>query len=228
MCSRRRRWWTAIPLRGDQTGGHEHGDSRSQPGLIEHADLIRERSDPDLEYFFKHALTQDVAVRGAAQERANGTPCPGGDGNRGTVRRPPREVTEILAYHYTQAGVTGKAVHYLRVAGTKAMDRYQLVKSQAHFERAYHLLADADPDPTRDRALVDLILDWAHLFYYRARLVDLGDLLDAHQDSVQRLEDETKRMWWLIWRGHADGCKLDQAGNMVHLDQAIEIAASDR
>ena len=77
---------------------------------------------------------------------------------------------------------------------------------------------------TRDRALVDLILDWAHLFYYRARLVDLGDLLDAHQDSVQRLDDETKRMWWLIWRGHADGCKLDQAGNVVHLDQAIEIA----
>jgi class 3 adenylate cyclase len=191
---------------------------------LEHADLIRERPDPDLEYFFKHALTQDVAYEGLLKKDRIELHARAAAAIEEQFAGRLGEVTETLAFHYTQAGITDKAMTYLRTAGTKAMDRYALVESQAHFERAYHLLADADPGPTWDAALVDLILDWAHLFYYRARLVDLGELLDAHQDSVERLDDDNKRMWWLIWRGHADGCKLDQTGNMVHLDQAIEIA----
>ncbi len=76
----------------------------------------------------------------------------------------------------------------------------------------------------RDTELVDLILDWALLFYYRARLLDFRELLDRHQDSMERLDDDSKRMWWLIWRGHTAGFTLDQADNVAHLDRAVEIA----
>jgi hypothetical protein len=191
---------------------------------LEHADLIRERPDPDLEYFFKHALTQDVAYEGLLRKDRIELHARAAAAIEEQFAGRLGEVTETLAFHYTQAGIIDKAMTYLRTAGTKAMDRYALVESQAHFERAYQLLADADPGPTRDSALVDLILDWAQLFYYRARLLDLHELLDRHQDSVERLDDDTKRMWWLIWRGHAAGFKLDQADNVAHLDQAIEIA----
>jgi predicted ATPase/class 3 adenylate cyclase len=191
---------------------------------LEHADLIRGRPDPDLEYFFKHALTQDVAYEGLLRKDRIELHARAAAAIEEQFAGRLGEVTETLAFHYTQAGIIDKAMTYLRTAGTKAMDRYALVESQAHFEQAYQLLADADPGPTRDSALVDLILDWAQLFYYRARLLDLDELLDRHQDCVERLDDDTKRMWWLIWRGHAAGFKLDQADNIAHLDQAIEIA----
>jgi class 3 adenylate cyclase/tetratricopeptide (TPR) repeat protein len=191
---------------------------------LEHADLIRERSDPDLEYFFKHALTQDVAYEGLLKRERVELHARAATALEAQFGGRLGEITETLAYHYTQAGLIDKAVHYLRAAGTKAIDRYALVEAQAHFEKAYELLADAEAGAERDAGLIDLILDWALLFYYQARLLDLDVLLDRHQDSVDRFGDDSRRMWWLIWQGHADGFKLDQTNNMVHLEEAIEIA----
>jgi class 3 adenylate cyclase/tetratricopeptide (TPR) repeat protein len=191
---------------------------------LEHADLIRERSDPDLEYFFKHALTQDVAYEGLLKKERLELHSRAAAAIEEQFAGRLGEVTETLAFHYTQAGVVDKAAKYMMAAGTKAVDRYALVEAQAHFEQAYELLAKSDSGVDRDAELVDLILDWALLFYYRARLIDLDELLDRHQDAVDRLEDDTRRMWWLIWRGHAAGFKLDQTDNMTHLEEAIEIA----
>ncbi|HET9259740.1 MAG TPA: adenylate/guanylate cyclase domain-containing protein, partial [Acidimicrobiia bacterium] len=191
---------------------------------LEQADLIRERSDPELEYFFKHALTQDVAYEGLLKKERVELHARAAEAIEYQFAGRLGEVTETLAYHYTQAGITDKALTYLRNAGIKAMDRYALVESQAHFERAYQLLAEAETDPERDAQLVDLILDWALLFYYRARLLDLDELLQRHEQSVKRLDDDNKWMWWLIWRGHAAGFRLDQTESLVDLERAVEIA----
>ncbi|HEY6635378.1 MAG TPA: adenylate/guanylate cyclase domain-containing protein, partial [Acidimicrobiia bacterium] len=187
---------------------------------LEHADLIRERSDPDLEYFFKHALTQDVAYEGLLKRERTELHARAAAAIEEQFAGRLGEVTETLAYHYTQAGLVDEAVRYLRAAGTKAMDRYALVEAQAHFQKAYELLAAGEDN--RDSELVDLILDWALLFYYQGFLLDLDEMLDRHQDAVDRLHDDTRRVWWLIWRGHAAGYKLDQTDNMKHLDEAIE------
>ncbi|HEU4319745.1 MAG TPA: adenylate/guanylate cyclase domain-containing protein [Acidimicrobiia bacterium] len=191
---------------------------------LEHADLIRERSDPDLEYFFKHALTQDVAYEGLLKKERKELHARAATAIEEQFADRLNEVTETLAFHYAQAGIADRAVHYLRAAGTKAMDRYALVEAQSHFENAYSTLVAAGPGPEHDRSMTELILDWALLFYYRARLLDLDELLDRHQDAVDRLDDDQIRMWWLVWRGHAAGFKLDQTHNMAHLDEAIVIA----
>jgi class 3 adenylate cyclase len=192
---------------------------------LERADLIRERqSQSDLEYFFKHALTQDVAYEGLLKrERAT---LHGRAAAAIELQFADRleEVTETLAYHYTKAGDVEMAVRYLRAAGRKAMNRYALVEAQAHYETAYGMLTTAERNATVDRNLVETILDWAILFYYRARLVELDELLDQHQETMERLGDETLRMWWFIWRGHAAGFHLDQSDNMGFLDRALEIA----
>lgn len=191
---------------------------------LEHADLIRERSDPELEYFFKHALTQDVAYEGLLKKERKELHARAAAAIEEQFADRLSEVTETLAFHYSQAGIPDRAVHYLRAAGTKAIDRYALAEAQSHFENAYSTLIAAEPGQERDRALIELILDWALVFYYRARLVDLDDLLDQHQDAVDRLDDDNLRLWWLVWRGHAAGFKLDQTHNMTHLDEAIVIA----
>ncbi|MGB7859701.1 MAG: adenylate/guanylate cyclase domain-containing protein [Acidimicrobiia bacterium] len=192
---------------------------------LEHADLIRERADePDLEYFFKHALTQDVAYEGLLKKERVELHARAAAAIEEQFAGRLGEVTETLAYHYSEGAILGKAVQYLRAAGRKAIERYALVEAQAHFEKAYALLEAAEQSRPNDEALIDLILDWALLFYYQAHLLDLDVLLDRHQDAVDRLDDKTRHMWWLIWRGHAAGFKLDQTDNLVFLDAAVKIA----
>jgi class 3 adenylate cyclase len=193
---------------------------------LEDADLIREhQQQADLEYFFKHALTQDVAYEGLLKhERAqlHGRVAAAIEAQfAGRLN----EVTETLAYHYSESGITDKAAQYLRAAGRKAVDRYALVEAQSHYQRAYDLLTGGEAPSDQPELLVDLILDWAIVWYYEARLVDLDVIMERHQALVDGMADERRLMWWLIWRGHANGFKLDQGDNMRFLDEAMEIAA---
>ncbi len=192
---------------------------------LESADLIRERQhEPDLEYFFKHALTQDVAYEGLLKQERTVLHARAAAAIEIQFAGRLGEVTETLAFHYTQGEVLDKAVHYLRAAGRKAMDRYALVEARAHFATAYQMLTGAEQSEDNDRALIEVILDWAIVFYYMAHLLKLDEMLVDHQEVVDRLGDERLRMWWLIWRGHAAGFALDQAGNLRFLDEAVEIA----
>ncbi|MDX1467834.1 MAG: adenylate/guanylate cyclase domain-containing protein [Acidimicrobiia bacterium] len=192
---------------------------------LEVADLIRERRhDADLEYFFKHALTQDVAYEGLLKAERVSLHARAARAIEVQFAERLEEVTETLAYHYRQGQVLDKAVHYLRAAGRKAMDRYALVEAEAHFDNGYQMLTEAESTTDRDRQLIELILDWAIVFYYRAHLLRLDDILVEHQQIVDRLEDERLRMWWLVWRGHAAGFRIDQTNNTGFLDEAEAIA----
>ena len=108
---------------------------------LESADLIRERShEADLEYYFKHALTQEVAYEGLLKSERTALHARVAEAIEAQFAGRVEEVTETLAHHYLVGGVVDKAVHYLRAAGRKAMDRYALIEAEAHFQAAYRLL----------------------------------------------------------------------------------------
>ena len=116
------------------------------------ADLIRERNnDADLEYIFKHALTQEVAYDGLLRrdrqllhERvARGVEAQLGDRTE--------EFVETLAYHYQRSGHVVEAVDYLRRSGRKALDRYALAEAHRQYRAAYDLLTADDDDTNRGR-----------------------------------------------------------------------------
>jgi len=88
---------------------------------LERLDLIRARSlHPELEYVFKHALTQEVTYNGLLKKEREAV-------HRQIARvieqlfgeRLP-EFYETLAYHYTQGRSVDKAVDYLMKSGGKA------------------------------------------------------------------------------------------------------------
>jgi predicted ATPase len=105
---------------------------RALGGLVG-ADLVREKApEPDLEYLFKHALTQEVAyARLVRPERRR---------LHGRVAAalehlfPDRldELTEVLAYHYREAADVQFAVPYLVRAGQRAVDRYAIDEANRH------------------------------------------------------------------------------------------------
>jgi class 3 adenylate cyclase/predicted ATPase len=120
-------------------------------------EFIYERSPfPELEYTFKHVLTQDVAYQSLLNE------------HRVTLHERAAQTIETLyadrlkdyyselAYHYTQSRHTEKAVCYLQRAGEHAVHRAAYTEATRHFTMAIELLPTL-PD-SRERAQQELAL----------------------------------------------------------------------
>src|SRR4029453_3039264 len=91
---------------------------------------------PEVEYTFKHALTQEVAYGTLLHERSRALHTRLVDvierlspGRRG-------EQVERLAHHAVRGEVWGKAVTYLRQAGAKAFGRSALREASSYFKQA--------------------------------------------------------------------------------------------
>ncbi len=170
------------------------------------ADLIREKSaDPELEYIFKHALTQEVAYDGLLHRERQSLHERVALAIERLLGDRTDEFVETLAYHYERSGHVVEAVGYLRRAGRKALDRYAIAEAHAHFRAAYNLLTaetvDADT-ATRDRLLMELILDWAFVHYYSAEFNKLHRLQTVHKELPGRVGDDRMSARWIAWSGH--------------------------
>ena len=63
---------------------------------------------------------------------------------------------ELLAHHYTEAGLTEKAVHYWYHAGQRAIERSAHVEAIAHLRQGLALLQTLPETPERIQREVDM------------------------------------------------------------------------
>ena len=140
--------------------------SPSLDGLQE-ADLIRtRRPTPELEYIFKHALTQEVAYEGLLKTERRQLHERTAVAMEVTFADRLGEFVETLAYHYLRGGVSDKAIHYLTEAGRKCVARYALREAMFHFRDAYSLIADRERSQHERHVLAELVIAWSQVYYY--------------------------------------------------------------
>jgi tetratricopeptide (TPR) repeat protein len=194
------------------------------------ADLIREKStDPELEYIFKHALTQEVAYEGLVRRERQDLHQRVAHAIESVLGDRTGEYVETLAYHYQRSGHVSEAVDYLRRAGRKALDRYAIAEADAHYRSAYELLTTPDPDraaldaATHDRLLLEVILDWFHVHYYACSFTEMHQLQVLHPDLPARVGDDALLALWLGWSGQAALSQHDIDGSAAVLDEAITV-----
>jgi class 3 adenylate cyclase/tetratricopeptide (TPR) repeat protein len=154
--------------------------------------LYEARLFPDLEYVFKHALTQEVAFAGLTSDRRRALDTAiVGVLEQLTVERPDEQV-ERLAHHAFRGESWSKAATYLQQAGDKASTRSAYRQAIAHFERA--LLALAHQPEGRDtlEQFVDIKLSARSallaLSELESALVHMRDALSA----AERLQDSAR------------------------------------
>jgi class 3 adenylate cyclase/tetratricopeptide (TPR) repeat protein len=197
-----------------------------EPSLrqLQAVDLIRRRRDePDLEYVFKHALTQDVAYEGLLKAERQVLHARTARVMEAVLADRLPEYVETLAYHYLRGGVVDKAVHYLVEAGGKCVERYALAEAASHFGAAYALLSDHPALPSRGRALTRLLNAWSHVFYYEGAISAWRELLERHLDDAERCGDDALRTLYLGWVGNVRMFHGDVAGSIAILDRASAI-----
>ena len=188
------------------------------------ADLIRRKETaPDIEYVFKHVLTQEVAYEGLLKSERRELHRRVGQAIEELLADRIPEFVETLAYHYTRSGMRDEAVRYLTSSGRKAVARYALDEANRYYGDAYDLLSDTERTPDQDRLLVRLLVDWALVHYYDGTMGQLLDLLDRHSSVAAAVGEPELLGMYLAWTGHALAWKMDLRGGLARLDEAIAI-----
>ena len=124
--------------------------------LVE-AELLYEQGQPPTStYRFKHALIQDAGYQSLlkstrhqhhqriAQTLESHFPE--------TVSTQP----ELLAHHYTEAGLTAQAIPYWQAAGQRALQRYANLEAATHARRGLELLSTLPDTPQRAKQELSL------------------------------------------------------------------------
>ncbi len=166
---------------------------RSLRGL-EMLDLVRVRSvQPDLEYIFKHALTQEVVYNGLLKKDRREMHERIGLVMERLFRDRLPEFYETLAFHFKQGRSRLKSVDYLIRSGEKGFKRYALDEAHQSYREAFDLIVNnANKTKEEERLLIDVLLGWAFVYYYSGNVKELEPLLKAHVDIAESLSDKVR------------------------------------
>jgi class 3 adenylate cyclase/tetratricopeptide (TPR) repeat protein len=170
---------------------------------LERFDLIRKWSlQPDLEYIFKHALTQEVVYSSLLRKERKDIHERIGLVMEKLFHDRCSEFYETLAFHFKQGRSLLKAVDYLMKSGAKSLKRYAVEESHQYYKEAYDILVNK-PDKTREEELllIDLLIEWAYVFYYRGDFEGLSSLLSTQENLAESLNDRSRLGMFYSWVG---------------------------
>ncbi len=105
----------------------------------------------DVEYSFKHALTQEVAYHSVLAERRKRIHERVGAAIEDLYRGQLEEHLAELAHHYRRSPDAEKAIVYLKRAADQAAQRSSAVEAEAQYRDAISIIKDLPPTPERDR-----------------------------------------------------------------------------
>jgi tetratricopeptide (TPR) repeat protein len=121
-------------------------------GTLQGSEFIYERPAlPEVEYVFKHALTQEVAYNSLLLERRKALHERTAQALEALFVDSVDEHVVDLSYHYSRSGNDSRAIDYLVRAGEQAYQRSAYSQAAAYFEHALARLNEQPADPERDR-----------------------------------------------------------------------------
>jgi DNA-binding response OmpR family regulator/class 3 adenylate cyclase/predicted ATPase len=187
-------------------------------------ELIFVRGEPpDSTYIFKHALVQDAAygtlMRGKRQQLHSRIAGALEDGFPETVETQP----ELIAHHLIQAGLTERAINYLRKAGQRTIERSANAEAVRHLDQALELLQSRPEGPARRRAALELevLLSQAMIAGYGYAAHETAEVLLRAKANIDDLTDPSQKLAILygIWACHYVGGEvakqIDAAGEFL-------------
>jgi len=150
---------------------------------LQREEMIRQRARvPELEYIFKHHLTQDAAYNGLLRR------------DRRLFHRQVAEARErlfpdrieeqlgLLAHHWERAGEHPKAIQYLRRAGEQAAAQFANAEAIVYFSRALELTPAEDHAGRYD------------LLRVRERVYDVQGSREAQRQDLTGLQEMAEAM----------------------------------
>ena len=128
-------------------------------GRLVEAEIVYQRGmPPQATYVFKHALIQDAAYESLLKSTRQHYHQRIAHVLEEQFHETAEAQPELLAQHYTEAGLTEQAVHYWYRAGQRASERSAYVEAISHLRRGLELLQTLPETPERTQREVDLLI----------------------------------------------------------------------
>jgi predicted ATPase len=162
--------------------------------LVDAELIFRRGTLPDAEYSFKHALVQDAAYDSMlksrrAQLHSKIAGVLEGEFSDTVVNQP-----ELLAHHFTQAGLNDRAVpHWIR-AGQRALERVALAEAVAHLTTALTVNNRLPKTVKRDREElhIRLLLASAYFALLGWAAIEVPRTLNPARDLARHLGERER------------------------------------
>lgn len=193
---------------------------------LESLDLIRARTrEPDLEYIFKHALTQEVVYNGLLKKERHAIHERIGEVMEQLFADRLPEFYDALAYHFKRGLSQDKAAEYLIKAGEKSYKTLSNQEAKQYFHEAYDLLSAQTEKSPKDKALMmELLFKWALLLYDFGDINELLELFSSHEEMAESMDDKPTLGMFKAWLGCAFYMNGRPIKGLKHFEQALEIA----
>ncbi len=192
---------------------------------LERLDLIRARTlHPDLEYIFKHPLTQEIVYNGLLKKDRREIHEQIARVMEAVFQNRLPEFYETLAFHFRLGRSTLKAVDYLVRSGEKSLGRYSVEESHQYFKEAFDLLSNK-PDRAKDEnaLLIELLIKWSLVYYYRGAFREQVSLLSEHRELAESLEDRARLGMFYAWYGWSLFFRGKSKDSYEYLLKALEM-----
>jgi class 3 adenylate cyclase/tetratricopeptide (TPR) repeat protein len=142
---------------------------RDEPALkdalaqLEAAELLFRRGEPpEAIYRFKHALVQDAAYENLLKSRRQVLHRRIAETLRDQFPRMAEIQPEVVAHHFTRAGLSEAAIDWWGKAGNRALDRSAYNEAIAHLEKAISLAGELADGPAVRLLLLQLQTTYGH------------------------------------------------------------------
>jgi len=195
--------------------------------LLEAADLISARgTPPQLIYTFKHGLVQEAAYSTLLISRRQKLHKRIAETLQSDFAQMAEVQPELLAHHFTEAGLTDQAIDWWERAALRSAARYNNIEAVSQFSRALALLMQLAHDSSTRRREFGLRIALIEPLYathgYSGAEVEqnYARLLEIGQDL-----GETRQLLRIMW-GRAGGtlvrCEFPRASE--HVASFLELA----
>ena len=113
--------------------------------------LLVQGLPPESEYRFKHVLLRDAAYENLLKSRRQVLHRRIGEALRDNFATTASGAPELIAHHFTQAGLAGAAIEWWGEAGQRSLERSALVEAITQLKRALDLIVSLPTTPVLRR-----------------------------------------------------------------------------
>jgi class 3 adenylate cyclase/tetratricopeptide (TPR) repeat protein/ABC-type transport system involved in cytochrome c biogenesis ATPase subunit len=153
--------------------------------LVQAGLLFRQGVPPHASYLFKHALVQDAAYGTLLREKRRALHARIAETLESQFAETAEGRPEMLAHHFTEAGLTEAAIEWWGTAGQRSLARSALLEGGEQLKRALDQIATTPVTPALRREEIKLEVAFANA------LALTGDLMDGkeHYDRALAIYD---------------------------------------
>ena len=145
---------------------------------------------PELEYIFKHALTQEVAYNSLLHKRRKEIHEKIGRALEELYPDRLEEFYEMLGYHYSRSDNFEKACHYLKLSGKKAEGKFCFWEAIRFYNEAIDILNKQPEEGKRKREKLEVIHLTTSPMLHLGYPEDLLPILQEGERLSKELDDK--------------------------------------